>query len=66
MCDNCVWSLTEWLTNNLWHCLKFSDVTQDCKKAVTGKSYYNMDDKPVCAACVGVSSGEEEEEDEES
>lgn len=36
-------------------------VLQDCKKPVSGKSYYCMEGKAVCAACVGVSDDEEEE-----
>lgn len=28
--------------------------SQDCKKAVTGKSFYAMEGLPVCPGCVGV------------
>uniref|UniRef100_A0A1B6BX18 LIM zinc-binding domain-containing protein n=1 Tax=Clastoptera arizonana TaxID=38151 RepID=A0A1B6BX18_9HEMI len=41
-----------------WHADCF--VCRDCKKPVTGKSFYAMEGKPVCPKCVGV---EEEEED---
>lgn len=38
---------------------------QDCKNPVTGKSYYAMEGKPVCAGCLGVSDDDEEGEEEE-
>ncbi|KAF6207212.1 hypothetical protein GE061_018452 [Apolygus lucorum] len=41
-----------------WHADCF--VCRDCKKAVTGKTFYAMEGKPVCPKCVGV---DEEEED---
>lgn len=37
---------------------------QDCKKPVSGKSFYAMEGKPVCPKCVGVDDDEEEEEEE--
>lgn len=36
---------------------------QDCKKPVSGKSFYAMEGKPVCPKCVGVDDDEEEEEE---
>ncbi|XP_026476830.1 paxillin-like isoform X2 [Ctenocephalides felis] len=43
--------------NSQWHPDCF--VCRDCKKPVSGKSFYAMEGKPVCPKCVGV-----EEEDE--
>lgn len=37
---------------------------QDCKKPVSGKSFYAMEGQPVCPKCVGVDDDEEEEEQE--
>jgi paxillin len=37
---------------------------QDCKKPVSGKSFYAMEGKPLCPKCVGVDEEEEEEEEE--
>lgn len=34
---------------------------QDCKKPVSGKSFYSMEGKPVCPKCVGADEEEEEE-----
>lgn len=42
--------------NVLW--LKF---IQDCKKPVTGKSFYAMEGKPVCPGCVGVDEDDGDE-----
>lgn len=33
-------------------------ITQDCSKAVKGKSFYAMEGKPVCPKCVGVDEDE--------
>ncbi|XP_023707259.1 paxillin isoform X8 [Cryptotermes secundus] len=44
--------------NSQWHADCF--VCRDCKKPVSGKSFYAMEGKPVCPKCVGV---EEDEED---
>jgi len=33
-------------------------VCRDCKKAVSGKSFYAMEGKPVCPGCVGVDEDE--------
>ena len=43
-----------------------SHILQDCKKAVSGKSFYAMEGKPLCPKCVGVDEEEEEEEEEEA
>ncbi|XP_033230185.1 paxillin isoform X7 [Belonocnema kinseyi] len=48
--------------NSQWHPDCF--VCRDCKKAVSGKSFYAMEGKPVCPKCVGVDDEEEEEEEE--
>ncbi|XP_078035803.1 paxillin isoform X6 [Augochlora pura] len=48
--------------NSQWHPDCF--VCRDCKKPVSGKSFYAMEGKPVCPKCVGVDDEEEEEEEE--
>ncbi|XP_061931202.1 paxillin isoform X11 [Apis cerana] len=48
--------------NSQWHPDCF--VCRDCKKPVSGKSFYAMEGKPVCPKCVGVDDDEEEEEEE--
>ncbi|XP_076283822.1 paxillin isoform X9 [Lasioglossum baleicum] len=47
--------------NSQWHPDCF--VCRDCKKPVSGKSFYAMEGKPVCPKCVGVDDDEEEEEE---
>lgn len=39
--------------------LSFADA-QDCKGAVSGKSFYAMEGKPVCPKCAGVDDDEED------
>ncbi|XP_046680829.1 paxillin [Homalodisca vitripennis] len=41
-----------------WHADCF--VCRDCKKPVTGKSFYAMEGKPVCPKCVGVDEDDED------
>ncbi|KAG7204070.1 hypothetical protein KM043_001922 [Ampulex compressa] len=48
--------------NSQWHPDCF--VCRDCKKPVSGKSFYAMEGKPVCPKCVGVDEEEEEEEEQ--
>nr|XP_012231000.1 PREDICTED: paxillin isoform X5 [Linepithema humile] len=48
--------------NSQWHPDCF--VCRDCKKPVSGKSFYAMEGQPVCPKCVGVDDDEEEEEQE--
>ncbi|XP_012274893.1 paxillin isoform X2 [Orussus abietinus] len=50
--------------NSQWHPDCF--VCRDCKKPVSGKSFYAMEGKPVCPKCIGVDDDEEEEEEEEA
>ncbi|KAK0085576.1 hypothetical protein PV325_004848 [Microctonus aethiopoides] len=45
--------------NSQWHPDCF--VCRDCKKPVSGKSFYSMEGKPVCPKCVGADEEEEEE-----
>ncbi|KAK6625404.1 hypothetical protein RUM43_005701 [Polyplax serrata] len=45
--------------NSQWHTDCF--VCRDCKKPVTGKSFYAMEGKPVCPGCVGVDDEEGDE-----
>ncbi|CAG2055069.1 unnamed protein product [Timema podura] len=47
--------------NSQWHADCF--VCRDCKKAVSGKSFYAMEGKPVCPKCVGIDEDDGDEED---
>lgn len=38
--------------------------SKDCKKSVATKSFYEMDNQPVCGDCLGIEDDEEEEDEE--
>lgn len=52
-------NISKWIL--VWHndvIFRFDNIwlfdIQDCKKPVSGKSFYAMEGKPVCPPCVGV------------